>query len=348
METVKVKKETKKKIKVDFERAPLKERLKAKFLNLAFLKKVAFAIFRMVLLIGVAYVILYPYITKIFGSFMSPSDFKDVTVVLLSKNPTIDQYKYVITENGYFMALLNTFLVSLTTALIQTMVCALIAYGLAKFKFKGNTVVFGLVVFTMMIPQEVLLFPMQNHFARFGDVNLIGIILQAMGVIEYGISDTLVPLYLLSFLGLGFRNGLFIFILRQFFKGVPDELEESAYVDGSSTFRTFFSIILPLAVPMLVTVFIFAFAWQWTDDFYIRSNGVIFSVGYFDKADSMQFLSTIARKIPKALEQSPANPLYNGAIWGTSSILIVLPLLIAYIFLQNKIVQGIERSGIVG
>ena len=68
--------------------------------------------------------------------------------------------------------------------------------------------------------------------------------------------------------GLAFKNGLYIFMLRQFFNGVPDALEESAYIDGSGTFRTFLTIILPLSIPMMVTVFLFAFCWQWTDDFY--------------------------------------------------------------------------------
>ena len=135
MDTPKVKRETKNRIKVDFERAPLSERLKAKFMSLNFLKKVIYMIFKIVLLVGVSYVILYPYITKIFGSFMSASDFEDVTVIMISKSPTLDQYKYIITENHYFRAVLNTFIISVTVALLQTLVCALVAYGLAKFKF---------------------------------------------------------------------------------------------------------------------------------------------------------------------------------------------------------------------
>ena len=76
---------------------------------------------------------------------------------------------------------------------------------------------------------------------------------------------------LLSLGGLAFKNGLYIFLLRQFFRGIPDELEESSYVDGYGVFKTFFHIILPLSVPMLITVFILSFSWQWTDIFYINS-----------------------------------------------------------------------------
>ena len=343
--TVKIKKESKNKIRVDFERAPLSERLKAKFLNAFFLKKVVFLIFKLVLLVGVSFVILFPYITKIFGSFMTASDFKDVTVILISKNPTLDQYKYIITENDYFSAFLNTFLLSLSIALIQTIICSLIAYGLAKFKFRGNNLVFFLVIFTMMVPQESLRFSMRMFFKLFGSSSVIGELLQATGAIEMGFTNSLVPLFILAFTGLGFKNGLYIVLLRQFFRGVPDELEESAYVDGSNTFRTFFTIIIPLAVPMLVTVFIFSFAWEWTDDYYMS---IFFEPGYWNTPDPLMFMSSIT-SVPDSLVKSTTNlEAYRSAIVGTSTILIALPLILAYLFVQNFIVQGIERSGIVG
>ena len=338
-----IKRESKRKIRVEFERAPLGERLKAKFLNSFFLKKVVFLIFKLVLLIGVSYVILYPYITRIFGSFMSPSDFKDVTVVLISKNPTIDQYKYIITENSYFTSMLTSLLVSGSVALIQTLVCSLVAYGLAKFKFKGNNIVFLIVVLTMMIPQDLLRFPMREYFKNFETASPIGAILNALGLYERGdFLNTLWPLYIMSFAGLGYRNGLFIFMLRQFFRGVPDELEESAYVDGSNTFKTFFSIIIPISVPMLITVFIFAFAWEWTDEFYTSSL-------FIQERDFSLILDIV--KTPKSLRDAvnyDASKLYGSAITGTASILIVMPLIIVYLFAQNKIVEGVERSGIVG
>ena len=343
----KIKRESKNKIRVDFERAPLSERLKSKFLNSFFIKKVIFLIFKLVLLVGVSYVILYPYITKIFGSFMSASDFEDVTVVLISKNPTLDQYKYIILENDYFLSLLNTFLISASVALIQTLVCALVAYGLAKFKFKGNNLLFFIVIFTMMVPQESIQFAMQRYFLRFGSSNPIGYILNALGIIKGGFVNSLAPLYIMSATGLGFKNGLFIFMLRQFFKGVPDELEESAYVDGSSTFRTFFNIILPISVPMLITVFIFSFAWQWTDEFYASGTSIFYLASYWNSEGAIKLISNIAT-IPPSLSTANVSSLYGSAIKGTGSILIVLPLIIVYLFVQNKIVEGVERSGIVG
>jgi multiple sugar transport system permease protein len=130
-------------------------------------------------------------------------------------------------------------------------------------------------------------------------------------------------------------------MLRQFFRGIPDSLEESAYIDGSGDFRTFIQIILPMSVPMMITVFLFSFCWQWTDSFYTR---MFFSNP--NKAplvlSSSEFMS-----IPNSLETEYAGQnLYETAIRNTAGIMIIIPLVIIYVFLQRYLVEGIERSGL--
>ncbi len=341
-----VMKESKNKIRVEFERTPLKERLKAKFLNINFFKNVVVRIFTYVLLIGISYVILFPFFAKISGSFMSKEDFVDVTVRLIPKYPTLDTYKAIISENGYFTALFNTFTLSVLCGLIQTFVCCVIGYGLAKFKFKGNKLLFFLVIFTMVIPHRTLQLSM---FMKFRYFDILGIFkLLGGGVFEWlrilpfdsiNLNNTYWPLALLSLGGLAFKNGLYIFMMRQFFHGVPDELEESAYIDGSGVFRTFLQIILPLSVPMMITIFLFAFSWQWTDNFY--------TTVFFTKTGMTLMPSIIG--IPATLDtQYAAQNLYESAIRNTCGLLILLPLLIMYVFLQRYLIGGIERSGIVG
>lgn len=95
-------------------------------------------LFRLGLLIGVSYVILQPFFSKIMSSFMSSNDFVDVTVKLIPRYPTLNTYKAIFTENGYFEALFNTTTLSLLCAVVQTFICCLIGYGFAKFKFRGN------------------------------------------------------------------------------------------------------------------------------------------------------------------------------------------------------------------
>ncbi|MBQ8248839.1 MAG: carbohydrate ABC transporter permease [Clostridia bacterium] len=334
--TPRVMKESKNKIRVDFERTPLKDRLKAKFLNGNFIKTVVVKLFTYVLLIGISYVILFPFFAKISGSFMSRDDFVDVTVKLIPKYPTLDTYKAIISSNKYFEALFNTFILSVLCGLIQTFMCCVIGYGLAKFKFKGNKLVFLLVIFTMVIPHGTLRLSMFVNF-RFFDI--FGIFKLITGN-PLNLMNTYWPLALLSFGGLAFKNGLYIFMMRQFFHGVPDELEESAYIDGSGVFRTFIQIILPLSVPMMITIFLFAFSWQWTDNFYTEL--------FIPNNDKFILMPDVVA-IPKTLNtEYAARNLYESAIKNTCGLLILAPLLVMYVFLQRYLIGGIERSGIVG
>ena len=364
----KVQKETKNKIRVDFERTPLKERLKAKFLSTYFLTKVVFYIFRLVLLVGISYIVLFPFFSKISGSLMAPQDFADVTVRLIPKNISFDMYKVIWEENGYLQALGNTLLLSASAALVQTFICCFIAYGLAKFKFKGNGIVFLAVIFSLTVPHQTIQHSMYMSFYDFdilgifqflngGGINLFGIFeytnptLAAIDIIPdswaifpdgYGMAllDTYWPLIILSLCGLAFKNGLYIFMLRQFFRGVPDELEESAYIDGSGIMRTFFTIILPLSVPMMITVFLFSFSWQWTDSFYTN---------LFFTQDGKWVLMRDVIKVPLSLsdlKEVGNQGLYNSAVENTCRLMIIMPLIVMYLFCQKYLVQGIERSGL--
>ena len=358
----KVQKETKRKIKVDFERTPLKERLKAKFLSLFFLKKVVWYVFRLILLVGISYIVLFPFFTKIAGSFMASEDFVDVTVRLIPKHFTLDIYKAIWSELNYVQAFTNTLILSLVTAVIQTFVCCFIAYGIAKFKFKGNKLVFMAVIFSLVIPHETLRLSLFMNFRYFdvlgifqflsgGGINLFGTTITnetLAGIDLFGASKVFTengvvltntdwPLIILSLFGLGFKNGLYIFMLRQFFRGVPDELEESAYIDGSGIIRTFMTIIIPLSVPMMITVFLFAFSWQWTDDFYTT---LFYTTG-------KKLLMPRIVDIPASLTTDYAGQnLYYAAIRNTCGIMIIAPLIVLYLFCQKYLVQGIERSGL--
>ena len=137
-------------------------------------------------------------------------------------------------------------------------------------------------------------------------------------------------------------------MLRQFFRGIPDSIEESAYIDGSGDFRTFFQIILPMSVPMMITVFLFAFCWQWTDTFY---TGKLFlstsGVWKANDSNNLYLLKDIATDVPNSLKLDyVGQTLYNETIRNTSLLMIIFPLVILYTFLQRYLVEGIERSGL--
>ncbi len=332
---------------VDFEdKIPFWQRVRMKIFSMHFLVNVVWFLFRLILMIGVSFVILYPFISKIAGSFMGYQDFIDVTVNIVPKHFTFDTYAAIFMENNYLSAFLNTTLLSLACAVLQTFVACLIGYGLAKFRFKGNGIIFLLVILTMIIPHgtiSVSLFLRFEYFDFGGIVGwgIPGIIKLLTGKV-LTLTDTFWPLVILSVFGLGFKNGLYIFLMRQFFQGVPDELEESAYVDGSNTFRTFFQIIIPLSIPMMITIFLFSFSWQWTDAFY---------TDLFFVRDSVTLMPDLLDAVPPTLEalmDLTDESLFTVAIRNTCGIMIILPLVILYLFCQKYLVQGIERSGIVG
>ena len=385
-----VKKDSKRKIRVEFDRTPLIDRLKAKVFSLYFLTKIVWWVFRLVLMIGISYIVLYPFLTKISGSFMATQDFVDVTVRLIPKHFTLDIYRAIIDELGYWSALRNTFILSFSSALIQTFICCLIGYGFAKFKFRGRTLIFMLVMFTMIVPHQTLQYSMYMEFRYFDILGIVRLLkgggievfghnimnlgdgvksffeslnvlpdqirigeylderdipryLMNMAITKDGINlcNTYFPFFILSFGGLAFKNGLYIFLLRQFFRGLPDELEESAYMDGSGTFRTFIQIILPLSIPMLITVFLFAFCWQWTDSFY---TGL-----FFNDASNINLLSQMV-DVPPSMKVASGGyageALFYSAVRNTCGLLIIFPLVILYLFCQRYLVQGIEHSGI--
>ncbi len=344
-----VTKETKNKIRVDYEgKLSLKERMLQKLKASNTWIKAVINIFRFILMLGVSFVIIYPFVTKIAGSFMSKEDVVDATVAIIPKHFTLDIYKYMITENNYLEALLNTALLSLFCAIIQTLIACLIGYGLAKFKFKGNKLLMAAVVLTMVIPHRTMRMSLIQHFTDFDFLKVNawsyrGIIDIILDGAQLDLANTFWPLIILSIFGLAFKNGLYIYLMRQFFKGVPDELEESAYVDGSGTFRTFFSIIIPLSVPMMITIFLFSFSWQWTDNFYTE-------IFFMIDLDKMYLMPDLLSKIPPSLtyENFAGKTLYENVIRNTAAIMIILPLVIMYLFCQKYLVQGIERSGLVG
>lgn len=353
-----VSKESRNKIRVDYEgKLSFGQRMKSKFKSSQTWIKIVVNIFRFILMLGVSYVIIYPFISKIASSFMSINDVRDSTVLLIAREPNLEQYQTLFTEAGYMEAFINTLTLSLICALIQMFVSCLIGYGLAKFKFKGNTLIFVLVLLTMIIPHRTLSFYLKRSFTSFDLFSFAtfgwdGIIEHITGS-TLALNNTYIPFVIMSVCGLAFKNGLYIYLMRQFFKGIPDELEESAYVDGSGTIRTFFQIILPLAVPMMITVFLFAFSWQWTDNFY-AGNIFITAVGVGSQSSSSIDIPVLMSDVIGFANSTAAVDFvgkvneYKTAVQGTAGIMVIAPLVVLYLFCQKYLVQGIERSGITG
>lgn len=323
------------------EKLPFWTLFRYKYCTAFFLKKLGLAIFRFVLLFGLSFVILYPYISKIFFSFMGRDDFVDVMVVLIAKYPTLDTYKAILQDNQYFQALLNSAMLSIMCACIQTITCTLVGYGFAKFNFRFKKLLFICVIFMMIVPHDTIQLSLFMKFRYFDIWGLGGLISNIFGGDWAGLNllNTNWPMAIMSLTCIAFKNGLFIFIMRQYFNGVPDELEEAAYVDGAGVYKTFMKIIIPMSTTMLVTIFMFAFAWQWSDMFYTE---------LFYTGNATVLLPDIV-KVPSSLDTDyAAQTAYESAARNTCGLLILAPLVVLYLFTQRTMIEGVERSGITG
>ena len=288
---------------------------------------------RFVLLVGLSFMILYPVFVKFSASLKSTADMMDSTVVFIPKNPTLQNYKIVLNSVNYTLTLLMTVLFCLVQSLLQLASCSLVAYGIARFKFRGHKLLFGMAVLTLIIPPQIILLPLYIRFHFFGITNIF----QFSGIFSgVDLINTYWPFLLLSGTALGFKNGLYIYLLRQHFKNMPMALEEAAYIDGCGPFRTFLRIMLPGSVPMLVTVFLFSFVWQWNDTVY---SGIFFPE-----------IPTLANKLYGMVftTMGAGTTLMSAVLESPKFFLLITPIVILYLFTQKLFVQSISRSGIVG
>lgn len=180
-------------------------------------------------------------------------DIFDNTVILIPKNITLQNFEIAIMLTDFWNALRNTVALSLLTMILQTASSLLVAYGLARFQFKLRGVFMALVVFTIIVPPQLILTPMYIQFRQFNPLGLMSLIYGG----SLNLIDTFTPFTLLSMTAMGAKNGLFYpDLLSASFKNMPKEFEEAAFMDGAGSVRTFLMIMLPNARTAIVTVMI--------------------------------------------------------------------------------------------
>ncbi|MGB4419542.1 MAG: carbohydrate ABC transporter permease [Bacillota bacterium] len=291
---------------------------------------------RAVLLIGLCFMILYPLIVKFTSSIMHVDDMYDASVRFVPRRTTLQQYRIAWEWMNYPRVLLNTTTLTLVVSLLQLASCTIVGYGLGRFDFKGRNIVFGLVLLTLVVPPEMVMIPLFLNF-RFFD--LFGLIPEP-GINLLG---SYWPFVLTSCTSMGLKNGLFIYIMTHFFRGMPHSLEEAAEIDGASSFQTFYKIMLPGAKPAMIIVFLFSFVWQWNDRFYtdlfLRNSESYFSYALQTFAARFSSNSPIRRQFPYH---------YGSLLNNAGMMMFMAPLLVLYLFMQRHFVESIERTGLVG
>ncbi len=289
-----------------------------------------------IVLIGIIFLILFPFIQKVCTMFLSYDDLSDSTVQYIPKHFSLYTVITTIGIMDYWMTLVRTAFLSVVAAVLQTLSCTLTAYGLARFKFKGRGLVFGCVIMVLLIPPQVVMASLYMNFAHLNPLGLASL----FGVGRIDISNGILPFILLSATAVAFKNSLYIYMLRQFFRGLPTEIEEAGMIDGSSHMGIFFRLMLPNAVPMMVTIILFAFSWQWTDNYYSQL--------FLGHSDYTVITNALIGLRSYGVNIASFTNVFRNAIIDTGIVLSILPLVIVYIFGQKFFVQGVSQSGIVG
>lgn len=292
-------------------------------------------IFRFFILFGLSFVILYPLIFMISTAFRPSEQMSDPSIIWLPKSFTLSNISDTWDVMRYDATFFNTVRLNLISSFLQVITCSLTGYGFARFKFKGKSILFGLVILMIIVPPQITTIPLFMQYRYpFG-----------MEVGTQGLIDSSLTMYLPALFANGIKAGLFIFIFRQFFRGLPKELEDAAYLDGCGPLKTYVTVMVPNAKSSFLTVFLFSIVWYW-NDFYVSSS-------FFTNNSDNQTLALALKNLDKNLE----NQLFRNQsvsirmiiVWLESGcILAITPLLILYVFLQRYFIEGVERSGLVG
>ena len=294
-------------------------------------------ILKYMLLIGLCFTILYPLFLQLAVAFRAPTDVNNPAVLWIPGEFSLDNFRVAMIALNYFTALKNSLFISAGITVLQLISTSLAGYAFARLKFKGSGVLFALALFTIVVPQTVIALPLLRSMT---EMDLIG---------------KPSTLFLMAGLGMGIKSGIFIYLFRQFYRGIPIELEEAANIDGANPFKVFYKIMLPNAKGAIITVALLSFVWQWNDYYFTT---------LFVSRSNLDFMTLTTQQVSVlyGLQQAltdagvwglmgqdvTKNPLFTSMILNTSGILVMLPLLVLYFFVQKMFVQGIERSGIVG
>lgn len=290
--------------------------------------------FRTILIVGICYIILNPILSKISAAIRSNEDVYDSTIIWIPRHFTLENFKIAFQLLHYKVAFMDSLLLSSCSAFLQMISCALAGYGFTKIKFKGSNLLFALVILTIVIPPQTIMVPTYLHYRFFDVFGIIHLITGKKGV---NLLETLWPFVISSATGMGLKSGLYIYIFKQFFRGLPKEMEEAAYVDGAGVFKTFYLIKMPNAITAMVIVLLFSFVWQWSDSYFVSLY-----------MNNTKVLSTQLEILPGSINAVTDVPSYSSLIINAGMLLVICPIFILYLFVQKYFVESIERTGLVG
>jgi len=263
------------------------------------------------ILIPMSLVALLPFIWMILGSFKTGAEIRQIPPTFFPQTFTLDNYRKVLTDPQLPLGLFyrNSAIIAVANVIQVLFTSSLLGYIFAKFEFKFKKVIFWFILATMMIPSQLTMIPSYLILAKLGLINnLLGLIVPA-AVDAFG-----------------------IFLFRQFAQSVPNELLDAARVDGAGEFKIYFKIVLPQLGPALATLGMLTFMFNW--------NAYLWPL--------IVLTEQKVRTLPIILTWYSSRMVSNDHYTMAASVLVILPVLIVYLFVQKWIVEGITLSGLKG
>jgi multiple sugar transport system permease protein len=240
-------------------------------------------------------------------SFMQAGAASSFPPPLWPSEPTLAHYRQLFAQGGIGRAFVNSLGLALAATAISTLFNTLAGYGFAKLRFAGRERIFALLIGALVIPGQVAMLPLFLMLKGMGLVNTWG------GVLVPGLA------------------GIFgIFLVRQYARGIPDELIEAARMDGASEFRTFFSVVLPVLKPVLATLAVFSFLGSWNDFMWpliVLTDGDLYT-------------------LPVALASLSREHVQDSELMMAGAVITVLPVLLLFLALQRYYMQGLLMGSV--
>jgi len=285
-----------------------------------------------VLAFDLVFVFLFPFLFMIFTSLKTNADLNDVTVNWIPTTFNFKNYVMAYKLINYNEHIKNSLLITIGASIGHIISCSFIGYGFARYEFPLKNVLFVFVIVVLIVPIQTFIVPMYILFSNMKWLN------------------TYLPIIAPTFFGLGLKGALFIFIFRQFYLGLPKELEKAAKVDGCGFLRTYWNIVLPIARSALIVTLVLSIVWHW-NDFYEPAI-YVYKPTLAVLPARLNSLVTFVNKPPEELMSDVESGLdedaLNNAVLMAGTFIVILPVIISFIFLQRKFMQGIERTGLAG
>lgn len=281
-------------------------------------------VFLYTIFISTSYIYLNPILKMIVNMLMSEKDLIDPTVTWIPSSLFFGHIKNAWISLNYHQAFFISLFIAVSSAVFHCISCGLAGYALARLEFPFKKLVMALLIVAFVIPPQVIILPTIIAF-------------QALGL-----DDSILALIVPSILGFGVKGALFVIIFRQFFQTQPRELEEAAKIDGASAIKFYLRVMLPLAKPAILVVFLFSFVWTWNDTYFPKM--FLVDTNILPLASEMLKLDG---SITSLIESQQMSSYEAGAVKMAASFLSLLPPLLIFAIFQRHFVEGVERTGLV-